>query len=52
MEYASFAAILVSNRTGVASICIGLVLFMMLKEEKSKSIHIKSATREKSHSLD
>jgi hypothetical protein len=49
MDYASSLSILVATGTGIASICIGLALFMMLKEEKSKSTRIKPVTKEKSH---
>jgi hypothetical protein len=48
MDYASLLSILVATGTGIASFCIGLSLFIMLKGEKSQSTHTKSATKEKS----
>ena len=48
MDYASLLSILVGTGTGIASICIGLSLFIMLKGEKSQIPRNKSAaTKEK-----
>jgi hypothetical protein len=47
MDYASSLAILVAAGTGIASICIGLALFMMLKEEKSKKPFILNTQEKK-----
>jgi hypothetical protein len=48
MDYASLLLILVATGTGIAGICIGLSLFIMLKGEKPQFTRTKStATKEK-----
>jgi hypothetical protein len=45
MDYASLLSILVATGTGIAGVCIGISLFMMLKGEKSQFTPTKSAAK-------